>query len=490
MPVYVHEIEIPRPSHLGGSTWKLANLEAITILFGKNSSGKSLLLRSWRDSDVANTHYVAPERIGDIILDPSQIQAQMNPEGRRKQSQKNYSNNYRQQVITRITNYFAIRGGYRGVDPSPGDPAEIERNLGLLIPDFDVTLSPSTTPPLKLTRISTGEEVTNVDQLSSGEAQVLTVGLDIITIAAIWDLEKKEQRILLIDEPDAHLHPDLQTRFADFLSQVALLFDLQVVVATHSTTLLAALANALSTEVSVIYLDRTLPEFRARLFDAVQREIAACLGGHVLMGPLFGASLLLVEGDDDGRIWGQVPRHHVVNLSVIPCGGEQIRKYQKSLESIFRSIADPPARPFGFALLDGDKPLPESSPDNLQQYVKFIRLSCREAENLFLTDEVLTDLGHTWSEAAEIIVNQSSNYGEKQELLSGATAWDRQNQDLKNLIGEVSMILDRKSVHWTIRVGHAIGRSRPTGHLAEFLSSSVIEALWGEDEAEQETKDA
>ncbi len=53
------------------------------------------------------------------------------------------------------------------------------------------------------------------------------------------------------------------------------------------------------------------------------------------MGPLFGSPILLVEGDDDYRIWSQVPRHHIVNLAVIPSNGDEIKHYQKTLESIF-----------------------------------------------------------------------------------------------------------------------------------------------------------
>ncbi len=77
----------------------------------------------------------------------------------------------------------------------------------------------------------------------------------------MWDLENKEKRLMLIDEPDAHIHPDLQVRFADFLVGVAERFDVQVVVATHSTTLLAALGQFAKADAGVIYLDRRSADF-------------------------------------------------------------------------------------------------------------------------------------------------------------------------------------------------------------------------------------
>ena len=47
-------------------------------------------------------------------------------------------------------------------------------------------------------------------------------------MAAIWDIQKQPQRFMLVDEPDAHIHPDLQARFADFLVRVGRKQNLQL----------------------------------------------------------------------------------------------------------------------------------------------------------------------------------------------------------------------------------------------------------------------
>jgi hypothetical protein len=479
MSTYITNVEIPKPGTIGGGSWHLSDLSDFTILFGKNSSGKSLLLRAWRDNNIKGTHYIAPERTGEMNFNPGQIQTQMNPEGRSQQSRQNFSSDYRQQVITRITTYFAKRGAYRGEDLPKSDAAEIENLLNILMPDFELRLT-GDVPPYELVRLSSGQKVGGVHELSSGEAQILTVGLDIITIAAIWDLQHQENRILLIDEPDAHIHPDLQTRFADFVYQVASKYKIQVVIGTHSTTLLASIGQLANARTSVIYLDRIRSAFSARIIGDVQRELASCLGGHLLMGPLFYAPLLLVEGDDDVRIWSQVPRHHIVNLSVIPCQGSMIIKYQRSLEQILKSLTDTPTKPFGIALLDGDKSLPVPNPDNMQKYVRFIRMNCREAENLYLCNEVLNLIGITWAEGLDLIREGSGRFGEKAELLKSASSWDRKTCDVKLVINELSMLLDKKSVHWTLRVGQCIGKARPAGQLTEFLGDDLVNALWGE----------
>src|SRR3989344_3600697 len=98
-------------------------------------------------------------------------------------------------------------------------------------------------------------------------------------------------RILLLDEPDAHLHPDLQVRFADFIVNVCDSFDLQVLVATHSASLMSAIGQFADVHASIVYFDRTKAEFKAQSFSKAMKELSACLGGHALMGSLFGFPL-------------------------------------------------------------------------------------------------------------------------------------------------------------------------------------------------------
>lgn len=198
------------------------------------------------------------------------------------------------------------------------------------------------------------------------------------------------------------------------------------------------------------------------------------------MGPLFGAPLLLVEGDDDYRIWSQVPRHHCVNIAVIPTNGEEIREYQRLLEQIFGSLLPSERGPVGYALLDGDKSVPTPNPSNTQHFVRFIGLGCHEAENLYLSDEVLDEFDLTWDAAKAKIVSGAADFGLKEALLLSAETWDRKTSDIKDVIEQLSLILDPKSVHWTMRVGRVIGRARPEGQLAEMLGEALIQALWGE----------
>jgi hypothetical protein len=91
--------------------------------------------------------------------------------------------------------------------------------------------------------------------------------------------------------------------------------------------------------------------------------------------------------------------------------------YQKSLETVLGALREP--GPFaGFALLDGDKALPQPNAQSPQDQIKFIKLGCHEAENLFLTDEVLALLNTDWSTAQAAIAAKAANFGQKAAILT------------------------------------------------------------------------
>ena len=214
---YIPSIILARPPFLGAGQWTLTNLSTITVVFGKNGSGKSVLLRAWRDSDPLNCHYVVPERGGDIEYQAQFFQQQVSAEERRSNSQRNFVEQYRRQIVARIQAYFSVRGNTRG--QLSGDPADLEKLLSQLLPDFTIELTAIRNPPYVLARAIDNSPVTGIDHLSSGEAQLLTVAMDILTIAAMWEIQGTTSRVMLIDEPDAHIHPDLQARFADFFGE-------------------------------------------------------------------------------------------------------------------------------------------------------------------------------------------------------------------------------------------------------------------------------
>jgi predicted ATPase len=480
MAKYFQVLNITRPAYLGGNQWELKELNEITILFGKNGSGKSKLLRTLRDTEQSIYHYTSPERAGDITHDVGISQGELNAPSRAGRRQQNLSTTYRQEAVSRIQALLIKIGYLAGRKKAcPINFQDIENFLQILLPDFQFNITEQN-PPYEFKRVHNDEQVSSVNTLSSGEAEILTLALDLLTICAMWELDKQINRVLLIDEPDTHLHPDLQQHLGHFLVQLLDKYKVQMIVASHSTTLLSALGYHGGEKTSVIYLNNSINEQKAIKFEKTLQELSTCLGGHALMGPLFGAPLLLVEGDDDNKIWSHVPRYHKVKLAVIPCNGaDEVKNYQKTLEKIFASLRTDQTEAVGFALLDGDQALPTADANNPQANIKYIKLACRESENLFLTDEVLTSLDLSdWGAAKIKIKAESINYGAKKTQLDQCGLWDRKSSDIKEVILQLSQILSPKNVPWTQRVARCIGDKKPEGQLADFLGIDLIESIW------------
>src|SRR5437879_2109263 len=224
----IHRAEhtILRPDYVGGGNWILRDMTDITIFMGKNGSGKSILLRAWRDQSPDDVHYIVPERTGDIQFQPNYMEQEFDGARRRSLSTGNFVEEYRRRIAARVQTYFMKRGNFRGSGAVPAKPSDLEELIDLLVPDFRLALQAGQ-PPYILTRRTTDEIITQIQQLSSGEAQLVTLSLDILTIAGIWEIEARVSRIMLVDEPDSHIHPDLQVRFAEFLVKVADRFNVQ-----------------------------------------------------------------------------------------------------------------------------------------------------------------------------------------------------------------------------------------------------------------------
>jgi len=88
--------------------WSLKRLTPITVLFGKNGSGKSILLRKIREINPEIYHYCVPERGGNIAHQYNMMPDEANGNTRASGSQQNLGTDYRSRVITRIAVYPVV----------------------------------------------------------------------------------------------------------------------------------------------------------------------------------------------------------------------------------------------------------------------------------------------------------------------------------------------------------------------------------------------
>src|SRR5690606_25385247 len=113
-------------------------------------------------------------------------------------------------------------------------------------------------------------------------------------------------------------------------------------------------------------------------------------GAHPLSNAFNQAPVLLVEGDDDERIWQQAVRSANGRLKVYPCtvdGVGQLTSFERDVVRILDAVYDDA---IGYSLRDRD-----SDPLEITDLgpLKRMRLNCRAAENLLLTDEVIASTG-------------------------------------------------------------------------------------------------
>lgn len=472
------DYSVSRPSHLGSGAWQLKDTGTINIIFGRNGSGKSQLFRNFWGGDKDHRHYVSPERGGDIKFEVGYLLEEGNPETRGNRRKNNYASTFHQEAVTRLETVSSKVGeqAMRGTKIEPLIPI-MNSLMSIVVPDFDVELyvRGRENNPYILKRPG-GANIKNINELSSGEVQMFTLALDILTASCLWKAEGIENGLILIDEPDVHLHPDLQQVLSLFFVKLTETFDVKLFIATHSTTLMAALGHH-GSDVKVCFLDSNNSDLKFESLESKEKELINVLGGHALIGALFSHPILLVEGSDDYLVWGQVPRHGIVSLSVVPCEGHTIKSQQKLLESVFSSMHSTPQK-LGYALLDNDVTKPEPS-SHSQNFVPFIQLECHEIENLYLTDNVLQTLGYSsWEEAKSKIKSEALNFGEKRVLLENCDSWNRKQHDIKNIMNEISKILDTKNLSWTLRLGKILGSKKPDGMLAEFLGDEVVNKIW------------
>lgn len=157
-----------------------------------------------------------------------------------------------------------------------------------------------------------------------GEARTLeTAATGVLQVVQIFAyLILFRPRIMLIDEPDAHLHPDKQERLIEALERAAREFKTQIILTTHSPHI----ARAASSNTKLVWMNAG--EVRTDDDDAIRRLLG--------WGGLDKEVLFFIEDEDDKPIrailrqWPDLARR----LSVCRCFGIENLPKNKFLEGL------------------------------------------------------------------------------------------------------------------------------------------------------------
>lgn len=427
------------------------------VIIGLNGSGKSQLLRALQGSvPGAWTEYVAPERGGEMNLDTN-FSHRLAVLSGSERKEANALNDFRSRSRSRYSAFLTARGAVEDPDHVNTVTPEAIRELAQLsIAGFSLEAD-GNSPGLRIIRIATGGVVGSVSELSSGEAELLSMSIDLASHCGIAHLADKDQPgIVLLDEPDAHVHPELLMSFARFLAALRERFGVRILTATHSAPFIGAL-SAVFDKVDLAVMNGSDVTFR--VLSEEQAILAEVLGGHPLLGALGSRQLLLVEGIDDFDIFSQAARGaNGPKVAVLPCQGDRIVRFRSALTSLTNGLSSA-SIPTLAILRDGDA-LPKPG---------VLRLACRETENLVLAEEVIGPHAGLREKLVE--------HSDLLEALDRTDINDPQ-ADVKALVHALSARPGILSERWTMKLGRHLGRGRPSGRLAELMGEAVIDTLY------------
>lgn len=467
--------------------YKLENLGQLNVVLGKNGCGKSTLLRTISDEvrrGKAYVRYVTPERGGDLRIDGSVETNRQSPNWMYNERNRNRSDHFRQLcasefkqlevlVLRKIANDKDTRRSDFKFEEVVAQINSLLDHVKIKVADvhaFDVMQAD-------------GKRREEIQTLSSGESELISLGIEILSFAYTIDQDRYrgQDNWLLLDEPDVHLHPDLQNRLMKLLVDVLEGKPGRVMIATHSTPIVSSVSDVKEAAICLMKSGDRRLVFRS--VDEPLREILPIFGAHPLSNVFVDRPILLVEGEDDERIWQQAVRSSRNAIRVWPCVAgdiDRLAHYEEQTRSVIEAVYD---RATAFSLRDRDEA--DYDIDDLGPVVR-MRLNCKAAENLLVSDDVLDRLGTDWKRTTEgLEAWAKANPRHKQALAVErlrAGGWDRRNGDFKHVRNLIMTIADSNKP-WEVAVGQSIadlkaGKGRSGEHsLGDYLGPKLVKAL-------------
>ncbi len=445
-----------RGMRLTNGTKTLENLSLLNVIVGKNGCGKSTLLKLLEANpgiEGAQTKYVTPERGGSLIYNPNVEQSIVSDINWMKgQRRRNQDAQFRQQSVAQYRRLeLGVLRASEGREIADFDPY-VEKINGLL-DNIEMRRDEST---FKLFDKTTGSEI-RAENISSGEAELISLAIEVLVFGN--EAEPGRENILFLDEPDVHLHPDLQQRFCRFLIDVVKTQGFTVLVATHSTAFLSGVA--VHPEASVAFMKAGDDTLSFESISDAYRTVLPVFGAHPLSNVFNDHPVLLLEGEDDVRLWQQVLRSSEGRVRIYPvaCGDKRsISQYESLVAKIVNALYDDG---IAYSIRDGDgvdQPLQHTPP--IQRY----RLICRAAENLLLTTETLKTARTSWAAVKRRILEWVEENDKHPRYLDVVAfiddGMDRKSFNLKPIRQLLAAQFIGSTKPWEVLVGQTIADLR------------------------------
>jgi ABC-type branched-subunit amino acid transport system ATPase component len=455
-----------KTNELKGQNAHLTNLNNINIIIGRNGSGKSRFLR---DIEAMSRHneqpfylrYVSPERAGSFKRDGNVLTNMSNdPHWLQRTRAVNQAENFKAAsamlfreaetlYLRRLASTPAIR-----MDPTRNFETDRLSKVNQLLTNISLEMGNA---DFEFRSLADGQTISPND-ISSGESEAVALAAEILYF--FDTIDPTRFNVLLLDEPDVHLHPDLQARLGKLI--IAMLDEFKshadniaVCLSTHSSPLICSLADSQYVSIGTKSFEVDTVELKPA--SAELRKVAPFFG-HPLSLSLSEDVALILEGEDDERVWQQAARTSQGRIKVFPVLAGSVDQ-QGELEifcgDLLSTLYD---HPVAFSLRDGDgvvdQPLEHRAP------IKRYRLQCYAIENALLTDPCLAVMGTTWEGFVAAAVKWVEDNPEHRDIAlveELIASCDRlRHKKIKNIRQLVCAIIECKKP-WEVVIGQAIG---------------------------------
>lgn len=475
-------------NELTGQTAHLTNLNNINVIMGRNGAGKSRFLRdidqiTSQNTQLYNVRYVSPERAGSFKRDGNVLTNMSNdPTWLRQVRSVNQARDFKAAsamlfreaetlYLRRLANTPEIR-----MDPTRNFEADRLSKVNQLLTNISLEMGAA---DFEFRSLADGQTV-SPDQISSGESEAVALAAEILYFFDTIDPLKFN--LLLLDEPDVHLHPDLQARLGKLI--IAMLEEFRdhaesiaICLSTHSSPLVCSLAD--SPYVSLGTKSFEVDRVELKPTSAELRKVAPFFG-HPLSLSLSEDAALILEGEDDERVWQQAARSSQGRIKVFPVLAGSVDQ-QGELENfcvdLLATLYD---NPVAFSLRDGDSVVDQ--PIEHRPPIKRYRLQCYAIENALLTDPCLALMGTTWDgflSAAAQWVGENQEHPDRALVEQLSRSDNRLRHTKIKKVRQLICAMLKCKKPWEVVVGQAIGALKNEdlanyNMLTEFLGTEMV----------------
>lgn len=265
----------------------------------RKSTSNFLFTLSRSDDDIASALDSLKELTASILTPPGDV-----PTRELMVNGDQYQNELREgkgAQLWRNSIWWAIQeDGFESFSP-------VQQQISKYFPDVDLllpTLSTSGTPEILIKYKERGQGPLDIAQSGAG----LRTFISLTRI-----LEQSPSNIVLLDEPDAHLHASQQATILDLMLDVASSGDRQVIIASHSPEIITRVPSE-----CVRWVDRTNPQAQGGFEISHMLEQMGVSADTYLPQADIPEVLVYVEGVDDRQIIEAIVKwcraHHEIEL--------------------------------------------------------------------------------------------------------------------------------------------------------------------------------